>query len=115
MMKKIILNRCYGGFGLSDEACRLYLDKKGVEYKETGKTILGHIQYSFQDEDDFKQFSYYDLERDDPILIEVIEELGEAADGFAASLEIAEIPDNIEYTIEEYDGDEWIAEKHRTW
>jgi hypothetical protein len=30
-------------------------------------------------------------------------------------LEIVEIPDDVEYTIEEYDGLEHIAEKHRTW
>ena len=32
-----------------------------------------------------------------------------------SELEIIEIPDDIEFTIEEYDGAEWIAEKHRTW
>jgi len=30
-------------------------------------------------------------------------------------LRIIEIPDGVEWQIEEYDGDEWIAEKHRTW
>ena len=53
--------------------------------------------------------------RDDPILIQVVEELGETANGRCASLKIIEIPDDVEWTIGEYDGQEWIAEKHRTW
>jgi len=30
-------------------------------------------------------------------------------------LAIVEIPDDVEYTIEEYDGNEHVAEAHRTW
>jgi hypothetical protein len=56
-----------------------------------------------------------DMVRDDPILIQVVEELGETANGRCASLKIVEIPNDVEWTIGEYDGQEWIAEKHRTW
>jgi len=28
---------------------------------------------------------------------------------------VVEIPDDIEFVIEEYDGIEWVAEKHRVW
>jgi hypothetical protein len=44
-----------------------------------------------------------------------VEQLGEAANGEFAELKVVEIPDDAEWTIQEYDGDEWIAEKHRTW
>ena len=30
---KIILNKCYGGFGVSSEAYKLYAEKKGIEIK----------------------------------------------------------------------------------
>lgn len=53
--------------------------------------------------------------RDDPHLIQVVEELGDKANGRCADLKIVEIPDNVEWEIEEYDGNEWIAEKHQTW
>lgn len=53
--------------------------------------------------------------RTDKLLIQVIEELGEEANGNCASLKIVEIPDGIDYSIEEYDGNEHIAESHRTW
>ena len=29
-MKKVILNKCFGGFGLSKEAYELYAKKKGI-------------------------------------------------------------------------------------
>jgi hypothetical protein len=48
-------------------------------------------------------------------LIAVVEELGEAANGWAASLKIVEIPDGVEWFIHEYDGREHVAERHRTW
>ena len=60
-------------------------------------------------------FSDTDIERNDPILVQVVEELGEEANGKHATLKVVEIPDDIEWYIEEYDGCERVAEKHRTW
>lgn len=85
-MPKVVINRCYGGFGLSD----LARERLGIE-------------------------KYRELPRDDPRLVAVVEELGDAADGRHASLAVVEIPDDVEWTIEEYDGIEWVAEAHRTW
>lgn len=55
------------------------------------------------------------LPRNDPDLVAVVEELGEAANGAHARLKVIEIPDDVEWEIEEYDGMEWIAEAHRVW
>ena len=49
------------------------------------------------------------------LLVEVVEKLGSAANGSHASLKIVEIPENVEWEIDEYDGMEHVAEKHRTW
>lgn len=67
-----------------------------------------------------KEYEKYALDsrpedRTDPKLIQVIEELGELANGRCAKLKIVEIPDDVEYHIHEYDGYEHIAENHRTW
>lgn len=54
-------------------------------------------------------------DRADPDLVRVVEEMGEAANGAHAKLAIVEIPDGVEWGIDEYDGIEHIAESHRTW
>lgn len=56
-----------------------------------------------------------DVKRNDPNLLRVIEEMGEKANGACATLKVVEIPDDVDWQIEEYDGLEWIAETHRTW
>ena len=56
-----------------------------------------------------------EVRRDDPLLIQVIGELDEKANGGVAELKIVEIPDGIKWVIEDYDGSEHIAEKHRKW
>jgi hypothetical protein len=44
-----------------------------------------------------------------------VRELGADADTRFAKLKIVEVPYGVEWTIEEYDGVEWVAEKHRKW
>lgn len=92
--RKVVINTCFGGFGLSDEAQIIYATEKGL---------------------DMAEFSMYEIKRDDPVLVQVVEELGTKADGWASHLKVVEIPDDVEYTIEDYDGVEHIAEVHRTW
>ena len=41
--------------------------------------------------------------------------MGEHSWGPHAELLVVEIPDDVEWYIEEYDGREWIAERHRVW
>jgi len=92
-MKKIVINRCFGGFSLSEEAIKHYAQLKGLT------AVL----------------SYHDLARDDPHLVATVEALGEAANGRLAELQVVAIPDNITWYIHDYDGLEHIAENHRTW
>ena len=56
--------------------------------------------------------------RQDPILIEIVEALSSEDRERMRSIynpRVVEIPDDVEWTIENYDGYEWVAEKHRTW
>jgi len=66
-------------------------------------------------ENDYDYY-YEDNLRADPKLVEVVERLGEAANGYGACLQITEIPDDVDWVIEsDSSGCEWVAEKHRTW
>jgi len=115
---KIVINNCHGGFGLSDKAFKMLLNKKEIEWERLdGDLWISHYYIKGHlNEDDYyiSQYNFYD-NRTDSDLIEVIETLGDDANNSFSDLKIIEIPDDIEYTIEEYDGKEWVAEKHRTW
>jgi hypothetical protein len=87
-MTKIVYNACYGGFGLSDEAMMRYCEIKGI----TEETIYDG-----------------DIERTDPVLVQVVEELGDKANGDCAELRIAELPAGTLYRIDEYDGVEQVC------
>ena len=124
-------------FGLSDAAIRLLAKKKGVTlYPESQD--YGYFEYWTVPEDKWLSFpdpltdkkldeyvAYrkantfdYLVPRNDEKLVEVIEELGsEAASGAHAELHIVEIPDGVDWVIECNDefGNEWVAERHRTW
>lgn len=78
---KLVLNKCFGGFGISDSAAE----------------ILGINEYDF-------------IDRDDENLIALIDEKGsEFISGSFAKLKIVEIPDAYtDYTIDEYDGMERV-------
>jgi hypothetical protein len=89
---KVVINDCYGGFGLTDAALAEYKDRKGITDPN---------------------FYYYDIPRDCPVLVEMVER-GDV-DGTFSELKVVEIPDDVNWYIEEYDGMEHIAERHRTW
>lgn len=119
---KIVINRCFGGFGLSEEAFELLLNKKGIEYeKVTSKDNIGVCRFDYYAKghvgDDDHCLWDIDLCRDrsDVDLVSVVEQLGQKADGWAAELAIVEIPDDVQWHIHEYDGIEYVAEDHRTW
>jgi len=91
---KVVINKRHGGFGLSKEAENKYKELAGISNP-----------------------NFYDrsIARDDEHLIAVVELLGSAADSRYSELKIVDIPEDVDWYIEEYDGLEWVAEKHRTW
>ena len=62
-----------------------------------------------------EDWSYYDIERNNQNLVRVVEELGDDVNGRFSELKVVDIPDDVEWQIDEYDGLEWVAEQHRTW
>ena len=113
-MTRIVINTKHGGFSLSRKALHR-LRELGCE-TAIKETDLGE-QYPDTGEIKIKCHGTYcrNIPRDDPHLVAVVDELGREADGFFAVLKIVEIPDDVQWQIEDYDGSEWVAEKHRTW
>jgi hypothetical protein len=101
---KVVINTCYGGFGLSREAQDLYCALMEIN--------PGDWRPTFEFYTDFHE---HKLKRDDPVLIAVIEYLGEDAAGKCSTLTIVDVPDDVQWHIHEYDGWEHVAENHRTW
>ncbi len=143
-IRYVVINKQHGGFGLSQLGIQRYLEIKGLQYWMEDNDRFGSIMgpkfwlvpkdqrladpnaenwHSMtmaerqQHNTTYSQqvFSDRDLDRDDPVLVQVVRELGEEANTRYASLKIVEIPADVEWKIEEYDGLEWVAEKHRTW
>ena len=56
-----------------------------------------------------------DINRTDKELIQTIEELGDEANGRCGNIVIVDVPNDIDYKIENYDGIESVHEKHRSW
>lgn len=145
---KIILNKGYGGFSVSPKAHKLYAERLGkelfyyichwdehrivyyekVSYEEFSRKNSLFYMYSFKDLGDkaFERLERNDESilnldehhREDPLLIEIVEELGEEASGFAGTLRVVEIPDefaNGNYDIDDYDGWETLHMKVQVW
>lgn len=56
-----------------------------------------------------------DLKREDVDLVAVVQTLGEKANGVCAKLDVVKIPDDVNWEIDEYDGNETIREVSRSW
>ena len=115
-MNRVVINRCFGGFGLSHEAILRYAEIKGMNLivKEGESTFLPYAYYIGEEADE-NYFSDYMINRADPALVKVVEELGEAANGWASELAVVEVTYDVKWHIAEYDGLEHVAEDHRTW
>lgn len=139
-MAKIVYNGCYGGFGVSEAGMSRYAEIKGIAlYPEHDKRFssLGVVTYwivppgqrpaklegeawhlaSFEERKAFNK-AYREatldptkIDRSDPALAQVVEELGTAANGMFAELKIKELPSGTAYRIDEYDGNESVVTK----
>lgn len=86
---KLVLNKRFGGFSLSEEACKKLF-------------ALGVKEF----EDDY----WEEIDRNNEHLIAIVEHDAESANGGCAELEIVEIPDSAtDWRIDEYDGWETVT------
>jgi hypothetical protein len=133
---KVVYNACYGGFSLSDAAMRRYAEIKGITLYPEKDDLTGHftVYWTVPKEQRSAILSTNDwhtapiearaasnraysemvlgsrdFERDDPVLVRVVEELGDAANGQCAKLKIEDVPAGTLWRIDEYDGNESVA------
>ena len=129
-MTKIVYNACYGGYSLSREAMMRYAEIKGITLYP--RMTYGVAQYFLCPPEEYDRihaeesasftayadrykrsnelyFSYSRISRTDPVLVQVVEELGEKANGLCADLQIRELPAGTLYRIDEYDGNESVV------
>jgi hypothetical protein len=131
-MTKVVYNAKYGGFNLSREACKRYWELQDKEvWIEDGDFMDMFTVWLVPPEEQLKQpenwnslpleeriafnkkyseQTWYgnDISRHDPILVQVVEELGDKANGMCAKLAIEEV--SGPYRIDEYDGNETVIE-----
>ena len=88
---KVVINVRFGGFGFSPAGEDEILRRGGATANS------------------------WDIERTDPILVEMIEENASLYSGDHARLHVVEVPDDVQWHIHDYDGSEHVAENHRIW
>jgi len=129
-MTKVVYNACYGGFSLSREACQRYWDIKGQQVwiedalwgfavwlvppeerltkPEPWYSAPIEERIAYNKKHSEQTWSDHNITRHDPILVQVVEELGDKANGMCAKLAIEEV--SGPYRIDEYDGNETVVE-----
>ena len=127
-MQSIVINRCYGGFGLSYAGVMDYARRLGIKvyaYQSARKTdghldfkrfvpwdgktecfspIYSTVEAKDGDFPDGAIFSRSDIKRDDPHLVATVKALKAKANGDYAKLTIVQIPDDVTWDIDDYDG-----------
>ena len=154
-MLKVVINRCYGGFGLSTKAIKWLMDRDsplvvGMSFEQYAGDdedyVLRKLVYEARPFDEdyttdlwgnvlihqesrtvYTVSRYFNIGDDSdkmrfrthPDLIAVVEALGDEVNTSCSKLKIIELHDpsvTIDTIyISEYDGNEHIAERHRTW
>lgn len=115
-VRDIVINTCHGGFGLNYDTRIAWLERSQIPYtliprddrystNRYGPIIVVNGKH------------WYDtmIPRDDPVLVSLVKELGQNTWGEHARLKVVRIPADVDWQIDEYDGKEWVAERHRTW
>ncbi len=128
---KVVINVCYGGFGLSQTALEKLIEwgvprqpyikpTRGAdgyyipEPANDGEVIFDRSLPGDGSRDSFLgerlRAPWMKTNRTHPLLVRVVEELGKSASDPFAKLEIVEVPDGVEWTILNRNGWEQVVE-----
>jgi hypothetical protein len=116
---KILVNSQFGGFGLTQDAYRELAKSMPEEFEEYD--VDPDWQYMYKGLINGKALGARDENtvsfRSHPALIELFNQKGQEIAGEHCKLRLVEVPDMYQgkLIIEKYDGQEWVAEQHKTW
>lgn len=118
MVVEVVINLCYGGFGLSQVALK-NLVKMGVplegprhDYASDHLRVYWYLNHKKRKT--YALVADHDLKtRSDPRLVAVVKKLDKRAWGDFANLAIVEVPRGVGLYLAEYDGIEWIETEHQ--
>lgn len=130
MVQRVVYNTCYGGFGVHNEVVRWVRHNKKQLLSQYSKEDVTEIAESTLPGEKFSDGSGpreswsdyitdYRLSRDNELLADIVDgtitEYDGKVNGRHASLQVATVPDSIEWTINEYEGGiEKVEEETRT-
>lgn len=110
---KIVINKCFGGFGLSKKAVEFMAemgsDQARAELLESMEDNSNNCYYGYSE-----KFNH-EYDRTDPILVEAVEVLKDKANGSFAKLKVIEIPEGVNWEITDFNGIEVVTEKYKMW
>lgn len=112
LLARIVLNRSAGVFSLSELARNELLARKG---NVVDLQILQMTTAYRQKHRSFQISSDLFIDRADPDLVSIVEEMGPLADGPGAELTIVTIPGNTDWTIRDVCGIEFICAGGQVW
>lgn len=104
-MTKVVYNACFGGFGLSDAAIKRLCELAPEYTAEPSDEKLAQLT---KNHITLRGKTDREVPRHHPALVQVVEEMADAASGRFSKLRIAEV--RSMYRIDEYDGSETVME-----
>lgn len=101
----MVINRCYGGFSLSSKAI-LRLRELGSE-AAIKCSLVGEKDQWGNIMPDWCHSFYPKMERHNPLLVQVVEELGDEANGRCSKLKV--VTAHVDIGVSDFDGMETVS------
>lgn len=132
---KVVINKGFHQFGLSLEALQkmfgnvyvyqhdwlldLYFRQDSLADRRSRSNNFIYSTHDYGKEtlriDDKYKIYFETMDRTLNKLVSIVEEMGEKAGCYGTFLKVVEIPDDVNWEIEEFDGQERIREVGRIW
>lgn len=132
---KVVINKGFHQFCLSLEALKkmfgnvyvyqhdwlldLYFRQDSLADRRSRSNDFIYSTYDYGEEtlriDDKHKIYFRTMDRSLDKLVSVVEEMGQKAGAYGTDLKVVEIPDDANWEIEEFDGQEVVREVGRVW